>query len=364
LFVALFVLALAAAVFAIGRAWPGLLSEPTLHVVRASGRIEGREVTLAAKTIQGRVRQLMADEGQTVTRGELLAELEAAQVEAQVAAASATVANLDAQVRQASLDVAYSAKNSNATITAADAALSSTQAHAVRANAILMNTTTAYERATTLFDGGAISKQEVDAAEMALRTSRADVAAAEKDVTRAEANVTLAKASTDTIGLKRQQLRALEEGRRTAAARLEEAQANLAERLIIAPSNGTIVSRPVEVGDVVNPGSPMFQIVDMGKLYVKIYIPEPDIAKLQLGESAEVFVDAFPGRSFAARISKIHDQAEFTPKNVETTEERLKLVFGVELALINPDGVLKPGMPADCVIHWKPAGSDVTRDGS
>ena len=173
------------------------------------------------------------------------------------------------------------------------------------------------------------------------------MSAAEKEVARAEATVTLAKASADTVGLKRQQIRALQENRRSAAGRLAEAQANLAERLIVAPADGTIVSRPVEVGDVVSPGSPMFQIVDLRRLYVKVYIPEPDIAKLRLGDPAEVSVDAFPGRRFAARISKISDQAEFTPKNVETPEERLKLVFGVELTFVNPDGLLKPGMPAD-----------------
>jgi HlyD family secretion protein len=193
---------------------------------------------------------------------------------------------------------------------------------------------------------------------MVLRTSRADVAAAEKEVTRGEANLALARASTDMIGLKQHQLQVLEQNRRTAVARLQEAQANLAERLIIAPGNGTIVSRPVEVGDVVSPGSPIFQIVDMGRLYLKVYIPEPDIAKLRLGDAAEVFVDAFPGRGFAARISKIYDQAEFTPKNVETAEERLKLVFGIELAFVDPDSLLKPGMPADCVIHWQPARTD------
>jgi HlyD family secretion protein len=108
----------------------------------------------------------------------------------------------------------------------------------------------------------------------------------------------------------------------------------------------------------------VFQIVDMGRLYVKVYIPEPEIGKLRLGDRAEVFVDAFPHRSFVARVSKIHDQAEFTPKNVETAEERLKLVFGVELALVNPDGVLKPGMPADCVIHWIPPSPSESGHGS
>jgi HlyD family secretion protein len=70
-----------------------------------------------------------------------------------------------------------------------------------------------------------------------------------------------------------------------------------------------------------------------------------------LGDPAEITVDAFPGRTFPARISKIYDQAEFTPKNVETKEERVKLVFGVELAFVPPDPALKPGMPADCIIR-------------
>lgn len=338
--------------------WPTLVSRPVDQVVTASGRIEGREVTLAAKSIQGRVMRLLVDEGEAVTRGQLLAELAVTQVEAQVAAADATVANLDAQVRQGSLDVAYTAKNSDASIAAAEAAVSSAQAHVIRANAVVANSTAAHERAVALFNAGAISKQELDAAEMAIQTTRADVTSAEKDVARAEANLALARASADTIALKRQQLQALTESRRAAAARLEEARANFAERLILAPENGTIVSRSVEVGDVVNPGSPIFHVVDMSRLYLKVYVPEPDIAKLRLGEPAEIFVDAFPGRLFAARISKISDQAEFTPKNVETTEERLKLVFGVELALINPEGVLKPGMPADCIIHWQPQGAE------
>jgi HlyD family secretion protein len=346
------------------RPWPTLFAPRPAQPLRASGRIEGREMTLAAKTIQGRVRRLLADEGQTVTKGQLLAELDAAQLEAQVEAARANVAALDAQVRQATLDVAYTSKNSDASVAAADAAVSSARAYVDRARAISENATIAYDRATQLFEVGAIARQELEAAEMTLRTSRANVAAVEKDVFRAQANLALAKASIDTIGLKRQQLAALEETRRTAIARLDEAHANLTERFIVAPENGTIVSRPVEVGDVVSPGTPMFHVIDMSRLYVKVYIPEPDIAKLRLGGPARVSVDAFPDRRFAARISKIYEQAEFTPKNVETAEERLKLVFGVELALENQDGVLKPGMPADCVIDWNDTASNGGRDGS
>jgi HlyD family secretion protein len=346
-----------------GRLWPMLFPQSTAQVVTASGRIEGRDVTLAAKVIQGRVTKLMVDEGERVTKGQLLAELDAAQFEAQVAAARAGVSALDAQVSQASLDVAYTAKRSDASIAAAEAALSSAQAHAARAAAVRANSSAVYARSDVLFRAGAISKQDLDVAEMTLRTSEADVAAAEKDVTRASADLALAGASVDTVGLKRQQLRALEESRRTATARLAEADANLAERLIVAPEDGTVVSRVVEVGDVVSPGAPLFHVVDMNRLYLKVYVPEPDIAKLRLGDTADIIVDAFPTRRFPARVSKIYQQAEFTPKNVETTEERLKLVFGVELTVANTDGLLKPGMPADGVIHWTPP-PEPTRHGS
>jgi len=348
----------------LARAWPLIFAPPAPPVVAASGRIEGREVTLAAKAIQGRVKRLLADEGQMVNKGQLLAELDVEQLEAQAASANASVATLDAQVGQAALDVLLAEKNSAATIAAADAAVSTAQAQVLRANAVLTNATIAQQRAVAMFNVGAISQQEVDQAEMVLRTSEADLAAANKEVARADANLALARASADTIGLKQQQVHALEASRRAAAGRLAEAQANLAERLIVAPTTATIVSRPVEVGDVVSAGTPIFQLVDMSRLYLKVYIPEPDIAKLHLGDPAEITVDAFPDRRFTARVSRIYEQAEFTPKNVETAEERLKLVFGVELALVNPDSMLKPGMPADCVIHWTGSVPDRTGHGS
>jgi HlyD family secretion protein len=89
-------------------------------------------------------------------------------------------------------------------------------------------------------------------------------------------------------------------------AQIAEVDANLAERKIVAPSDGTILSRPVEVGNVVSAGSPVFVMVDMNWLYVKVYIPEPDIPKIKLGDPADVSVDAFPGRTFPARVTKIY----------------------------------------------------------
>lgn len=335
------------------RVLPGLTAKPPQDVLLSSGRIEGREVTLAAKEIQGRVKSLLVDEGDEVKKGQLVAVLEANQLESRFAGLQANIAALDVQMQQASIDAAYTAKNSAASIAAADAGVSSAKARLERARSVLNNARIEQERAARLYDDKVVSKSLLDQAAMRLETSQADVNAAEKELAQSEANLTLAQASRDNVELKTQQVRALEQSRRAAQAQLAEAQANLAERNIYAPSDGAILSRAVEPGDVVNPGSPIFVMVDMNRLYLKVYLPEPDIPKLKLGQAAKIAVDAFPGKTFSARVTRIYNQAEFTPKNVETKEERVKMVFGVELGLDNPDRLLKPGMPADCRIRWK-----------
>jgi HlyD family secretion protein len=299
------------------------------------------------------VTNLLVDEGHKVQKGQLLAELESQQLDARFATLAANVANVDAQIKQASIDVGFTIKNSAASIAMADAALSAATARLLRSQAVLANNKAEYERQAGLFQEGVVSKSALDQATMNYQTSAAEADVAEKDLVQAKANLVIAETSKDTIELKQQQLRSVREARRAAASQLAEAQANIEERKIYAPVDGTILSRTVEVGDVVSPGSPIFVMVDMNRLYLKVYIPEPEIPKLKLGDSAQIVVDAFPGRTFPARITKIYDEAEFTPKNVETKEERVKLVFGVELTFAQPDPALKPGMPADCVIRWE-----------
>lgn len=86
---------------------------------------------------------------------------------------------------------------------------------------------------------------------------------------------------------------------------------------------------------------------------MKIYVPEQQIGKVHLGSETRIYVDAYPDRHFNGKVTKISDQAQFTPKNVETKEERVKLVFAVEVTVENPEGMLKPGMPGDVVLRWK-----------
>ena len=107
----------------------------------------------------------------------------------------------------------------------------------------------------------------------------------------------------------------------------------------------------VRVGEVVKPGTSLVTMVDFTDTYVTVYVPEPELPRVKLGQTAEVFIDGRPGQPFVGKVRRIASQAEFTPKYVQTVEERTRTVFAVEIALENKEGVLKPGMPADARIE-------------
>jgi HlyD family secretion protein len=110
----------------------------------------------------------------------------------------------------------------------------------------------------------------------------------------------------------------------------------------------------VDTGEVVAAGAPLFELVDLDHLYLKVYVPEVQIGKVRLGLPARLYVDAFPDRPFEATVRYIASKAEFTPKEVQTPDERVKLIYAVKLYLSeNPEHRLTPGLPADAVIRWK-----------
>ena len=117
------------------------------------------------------------------------------------------------------------------------------------------------------------------------------------------------------------------------------------------PLTGTVTAQMIHPGEVARPGMPLLTLVDLRQVKLVIYIPAGQIGQVRLGRHAQVTVDAYPARKFAGAVTHIDDEAQFTPKNVQTQEERVKMVFGVEIALDNADGTLKPGMPADAVLE-------------
>lgn len=136
---------------------------------------------------------------------------------------------------------------------------------------------------------------------------------------------------------------------RQAEANLNLLDTQLTKLTLAAPTNGVLLTRSVEPGEVVNPGSVVFTLADLTNLTLKVYIPEDRYAEVSLGQTVSVTVDSFPGETFSATVVQISDQAEFTPRNVQTVEGRKTTVFAILLRLDDPAGKLKPGMPADVV---------------
>lgn len=277
--------------------------KPPEGLLILSGRIEGRQINISPK-IQGRVVKLHKDEGDTVKPGELLCEIDSEQLTARYKASVETAQAYYSAVAQA-------------------------QANLMKAKASYEKAKKDYDRYISLLKEELVSKSDFDRVKMQYELTQAEVQVAVKSIIQAEANY------------------------RAAIQKLKESQADLNETKIYSPAEGVILSRPVEVGEIINPGTVLYVLVDLNKLYVKVYVPEPDIGKLKIGLPARIYIDAYPDRYFNGKITKIYEQAEFTPKNVETKEERVKLVFGVEVSVENPEGILKPGMPADVTIKWK-----------
>lgn len=168
------------------------------------------------------------------------------------------------------------------------------------------------KRSETLFEGGAVSQEQRD-----------------RDVT--AANVAQAE------------LRQAEAEERAARVAYDDAR-------LYSPIDGVVTRTHVEVGETVAAGRPVATLTDLNKPWVRVYVPETAIGRVRLGSSADISVDSFPDRVFKGRVTYIASQAEFTPKNVQTQEERVKLVFAIDVTAENPDGRLNPGMPADVLI--------------
>jgi HlyD family secretion protein len=133
----------------------------------------------------------------------------------------------------------------------------------------------------------------------------------------------------------------------SAQAQLKQAQVMLDEATVKAPWSGIILKKHVEEGELVSPGSPLFTIGDLSVAKVTIYLPLKEMTLIKYGMKALVEIDALKGKKFEGKVTFISGEAEFTPKNVQTQDERIKEVFEVQVTVPNPEGILKPGIPAD-----------------
>jgi HlyD family secretion protein len=325
--------------------WPkGLLA--------ASGRIEGDEAVLAPK-IAGQVVQIFKDKGELANIGDLLARLSSDQIAAQLKQAQDLETYWQQRLDQARIDLEYTRGHVRASIDAAQAQVGAAGAQSEEARALYDRAQKDYHRYQALLARRVIPQQQMDGAKANFESGAAVLSARGKLLKEAQARLVQARLLEKTVAAKEADYQATQAQLQAAQARVKEAQANLADTEIRSPIRGVILTREAEPGLVVSPGTPLFTMVNLDKLYLKVYIPEAEVGRIRLGQEARIYVDAYPDQGFDGRVYRVSQRAEFTPKYVETREERINLVFGVELLAYNPEGYLKPGMPADGVIRLK-----------
>ena len=322
-------------------------------LIQANGRIEGDHVTVASK-FPGRIQELLVREGATVTAGQVVIRLDDVQTRSKVDQAIHAAEALEAQVQAAHTQLAVLNLEVPLSIEAADAQVTRAKALWDKAIAVETEAKSDAERFRQLADKDQASIQQRDQAQMRWDVAHNDVAATLSGLTQAKKQLAQAELGWNRIKAKEQEIASLERQRDQSYAVFDEVESVLKDLTITAPTSGTVTTRMVDVGEVVAAGAPLLELVDLDHLYLKVYVPEVQIGKVRLDLPARIYTDAFPDQPFEATVRYIASKAEFTPKEVQTPDERVKLIYAVKLYLNdNPDHRLTPGLPADAIIRWK-----------
>jgi len=294
-------------------------------LVSVTGTIEAIQVDVSAK-ITGRIAERPVNEGDRVAAGQLLVRLDeaeqAAEVrrqEAAVRTAQSTLNDLLAGARREELEDARAALQS--------------------ASATREWTERDFRRAEGLFRQTLIAAQEVDRARQAYEVAVAQEKSARQKLLLLEA------------GSRPDQVEAARGALAQARSAVDMAGTRLKEMTIFSPLEGVVLRKNLEVGELASPGVSILTLMKPSDIWVRAYVPEEEVGRIKVGSPARVAVDAYPARRFPGRITEIASEAEFTPRNVQTKKERVNLVFRIKIAVDNPEGILKPGMPADADIE-------------
>ena len=345
--------------------------------VRISGNIEATEAQVAFKIAGGVVERLF-DEGQKVGKDQPVAKLDTSDLEcnvdlrrAEVKVAEAALAELKAGSRPQEIEASRAAveKASHALrdleagarqqeINAAEAAVAGAEADRVRAESD-------FRRNVALYQRKAISAEDYDASRATLNVTqerhrqavaqlrlleegsrKEQIAQGRSALAQAEAQYDLVKAGPRQEVIDQAKAR-LEQ----AQAALRFAEVQLSYAVVRSPLSGVVLSKNIEPGEYVAPGTPVVTVGDLVNVWLRGYIQESDKGRVKFGQTAWVTTDAYPGKKYKGRVSFIAQEAEFTPKSVQTQKERVKLVYRVKIDITNPDEELNPGMPADAVIE-------------
>jgi HlyD family secretion protein len=348
--------------------------------IRVSGNIETTEAEVAFK-IAGRVEQRLVDEGEVVTRGQKIAVLDTADLlcnvdlrRAEMNTAEAALAELLAGSRVEDIRSAKAAWE-KAVHALADLEagsrpqeIASAEAGVAAAMADVKRLDADFRRAAALFQRRTISAEEYDAArdarDVAIEKHRQAVEQLKlakegfrkEQIEQARAALAQAKAQYDLVvaGPRKEDIDQARARLEQARAALKLAETQLSYATVYSPLTGVVLSKNIEPGEYVAPGTAVVTVGDLVNVWLRGYIDEADKGRVKFGQTAWVTTDTYPGKKYKGHVSFIASEAEFTPKNVQTQKERVKLVYRVKIEVKNESNeyaVLLPGMPADAVIE-------------
>jgi len=287
-----------------------------------SGTVEATEADLGFQ-VPGRIASIGPQEGDRVKTGDTLAVLDRAELTARRAQAGAALAAARAMLselqRGARPEELAQARDADSTATAR-----------------LADAQRDFDRSQRLYQGGAVPREAFDKASLALDVARGAKAQADQQL-----QLVVSGPRTERIAAQRAVVN-------QAQAAVRQADATMDNGIVRAPFNGVVTVRDREPGETVGAGTPVLTVMNLADRWVRIYVREDRIAAVRLGEPATISTDTYAGKTYPGAVSFISSEAEFTPRNVQTTEERVKLVYAVKVRITGDTTEdLKPGMPAD-----------------
>jgi HlyD family secretion protein len=311
--------------------------------IRASGYVEATEVRIAPE-VGGRIVELGVDEGSRVSSGDVVARLDTADTELALARARAERSAADAQLRL----LLAGARNED--IRQAEAQLAAAEAELAAARSEQSSAEVDLQRFEDLLKAASGSEKQRDDARTKFDVAGQRVAAAEGRVRASRETYLRLKA-----GARREEIDAARAHLQATDAQIATLEKSLRDATVVSPVTGIVTEKLVEQGEIVVPRATLVVITDLDHAWANVYVDEPVVPRVRLGQAAIVYTDA-GGPGLAGRVSYISPRAEFTPRNVQTAEERSKLVYRLKVSVDNSQGVLKSGMPVEAELALVGAG--------
>ena len=364
------------------------LFKPKSHNLFVSGRLEGYEVDISPK-YGGEISYIAGREGKRVKKGELLAKIDDAELQAQLEAAAANVKAviqqekqtklqldvINSQIKQAQLTLSQSTEESSSSIQQAQSSLTIAREQFLQAQELLNQSDydlslalSDLKKYTNLITSGSVSKQVLEQAQTRYNTAKSaqlsrvtGLSVSQDQIKQAQALLAQAQASRYNPGIRKEQLNLLysqlkQAYSQLAAAKSNTEQARAQKRQVLAqmsyfnitsPINAVIIDRTSEPGEIVSTGKIILTLLNYNSVYMRGYIPEGKIGLVHVGQPAYIYLDSAPKKPIPGYVSEIDAEASFTPENIYFREDRVKQVFGIKINVKNPEGLAKPGMPAD-----------------